>query len=262
MRATGLPLPLRGPFCCCPSASRVAPATTTSAWLLAARSASSWTDGDFCRGCRRIWTDGRPSPASQLLQATCTVDLEDWQLAVGLGYPAPSSGGRVWPSMEQEHWHDVGEEWGEEEWDAEWDAEWQEWDAECDAEWQEEGESEEWADATASWEEAGGGYAGDGDGWQAQGGPAEAVADGWGPGQWVEDRWGSWAWVVDYTVSDASPAMPAAGAPAPEVAAVAASAATAAVRAVFTAGAAPAAPDLKGGGAAAPDVSESIPPHP
>eukprot|EP00966_Prymnesium_polylepis_P086281 1997369-Prymnesium_polylepis.1 len=30
------------------------------------------------------------------------------------------------------------------------------------------------------------------DGWQAQGGPADAKADSWGAGRWVEDGWGSW----------------------------------------------------------------------
>ena len=67
-------------------------------------------DGDSCGGCRRTWCDGRPFPATTLLQCGRWVELEDWQRAVGLGYQLPSAGGPL------EQWSSEEEEWGEEDW--------------------------------------------------------------------------------------------------------------------------------------------------
>ena len=204
-------------------------------------------DGDFCGGCRRVWLDGCPVPATQPLQSGRLVDLEEWQLAVGLGAPAPSSGGA---QAAQGRWSGEEEEWGEEEWE----------DEEDEGEWEsEEGEdAASWDDGAGEWDGAGDDGVHDGDpGHQAGGDPAEGP-EAWGAGEWVEDRWGNWAWVVDFAASAAASTGPTAAAPGPDVAAVAASAATAAVQAVLAAGAAPLAPAPAGGSAAAPGVSERV----
>ena len=202
-------------------------------------------DGDSCGGCRRTWCDGRPFPATTLLQCGRWVELEDWQRAVGLGYQLPSAGGPL------EQWSSEEEEWGEEDWYGE-----EAWNGEDDwndsGSWEEPAEEEE----RTSWnaENVDGCGGGDND-WQAQEGPADAEADGWGAGRWVEDRWGGWAWVVDFAAPAAASTVPAASTPAPDVAAVAAAAA---VQAVLAAGAAPAAPGPAGVAASAPGVSERV----
>ena len=55
-------------------------------------------DEEVCGGCRRFWQNGRPWPAAQLLSAGVPVDLEEWQLAVGLGQKMPSASAQVGPT--------------------------------------------------------------------------------------------------------------------------------------------------------------------
>ena len=212
-------------------------------------------DGDFCGGCRRVWLDGHPFPATQVPAAGRQVDLEDWQLAVGLGSPAPPRAGC---RVAQDRWSDEGEEWGEEEWTDEEDEEEGSIDAEGWDDAEEGNDAASWGGGAGEWDGAGDDYVHSGRSGRQAGGDTAGGPGAWGAGMWVEGRRGDWAWVVDFAASAAASTGPAASAPGPDVAAVAASAATEAVRAVLAAGAAPIAPAPAGASAAAPGVSERI----
>ena len=73
-------------------------------------------DDEVCGGCRRFWHGGRPWPATQLLSAGVCVDLEEWQLAVGLGQQMPSTSAQVGPA---ERSGEGEESWGEAEFEEE-----------------------------------------------------------------------------------------------------------------------------------------------
>ena len=155
--------------------------------------------GDACGACRRRWNAGAPypTPASGHPGLGGYARLAGWRAAVDLTGEDAGEG-----PVAEESGVESAEEWGEEE-------------------WEDEGEGEDWNDASEEWEDAyegedayeedayegaegGGGW--DDGGWDDGGGPgarggggASAQASrGWGAGRWVEDRWGGWAWVVDF----------------------------------------------------------------
>ena len=82
---------------------------------------------DACGACRRLWTGGRPVPASGYTDHGRCARLADWRAAVGLTgravgeEPVPDDGGE---GSEEEWSEEEGEEDAEEEWEEEESDEW------------------------------------------------------------------------------------------------------------------------------------------